>query len=721
MQTKKPTIFLLSGGAFVQLDNQKELNTQPTSINNDLKLAYKLTEGGANNVIYISYSTMTDSIKTKINKLFEMIKVQHFNNCQYTNGTEAKTLLELASLTSFKDLRKQLNEEINIYNSNIIDKNNVFIAGISASAILSIYSVFLDSSEIPSSLSYTNCSDSTFTINTETLKTDYYPIPKIRGIIPMAGGSFYSDIFNYTSHSAYTAVNLMHGTCDELINQNQGRVIYKFLIPTEYNNFDADRYPLIYGSKYIYNKLLNSSHQKTGFGQVIKGGHNVIGEEPNINIIGGWDIYNTIGTEISLRDPVYSNISIFMKRAMGINGYLPWNNHAYSVFPDKSTIACINDDLSLINPPINTYDTICKNINYTASLINPPLTSTLNISWSVSSGLQIIGLATGSSIIYKAISSGTKTITATVSYFGNTYVVKKDIVVNALTPIFPTPTVSPLNYDFACTDNRTLTLSNLPSINSISWSSSGNISIVSYNGASVTYKSNSYSYSYSTGTLIATITTPCETKQFSYNITTYATTGGYAVGIISDCETGVILNSPTKLVKGSTVTFTALFTNAINYGITGAEWDFTCGNIISGPIHYMIGTSLRSEITVNVNNNLSLPCGEIMVKPIQYCEAPLWKIKDTEYGSCSGGGWQLKSHPNPSSDELFVSLYHEDENLANQKYLIEIVDITANIVSKLYIENGKQEINTSHLQPGLYKIIIHTEDDLVTGSFIIKR
>ncbi|MCO5234504.1 MAG: T9SS type A sorting domain-containing protein [Chitinophagales bacterium] len=611
-------------------------------------------------------------------------------------------------------LEKKFKDEIDTNAS--IDKNNVFIAGISAGAFLTIYSVFLDQAEIPTSLSYSDCDNNTTTINTASLKTQWYPIPKIKGIIPMAGGSFYNNIFNYTSHSASVAINLMHGTCDELINQNEGRVIYKFLIPTAYNENTASRYPHAYGSKYIYNTLLTTNHQRTGFGQVLKGGHNVIGSQSSV--LNGWDIYNTVGSAISLRDPVFDNISSFMKRVLGEAGYPAWTNHAYSIFPDVPTSLCLTDDQTLINPPIITYDTICKDINMAASLVNPPSWATIN--WNVSSNLQIIGSNTGTSVTYKANGSGNGILTATVTYGGATMVIHKSIFVLNLAPLFPTPVASPIDYNVICGANKTLTLTNLPSsYDSINWTASGNVSIESSSGTSVTYKRTNNSAG--SGILSATIVTACETKTFPFTITTYSTLQGHAIGIISSCETGLVEMTPTKLVPGSTVTFTTLFPNAANHGITAGDWEFECGTTIGTPTHYWIGTTLRSQITVLVGSSGS-SCSYVRVRPVMVCGSSVWKTQETVLAACSGGGgWSLMSYPNPTSDELYVSMSHSDEKLINQKYTLEIVDITGNVVSRLYIEGGKQQIRTNDLQPGHYKVLVHTEQGIITDSFIIKK
>ena len=457
--TVKPTIFLLSGGGFTKLDNQEELNPDNTNLAShpNLKLATKLANEDYN-VFWINYS-VDNANKTLIDKL---LLIEPVNSCTAHNGTEAKARMEHASLKSFRDFRVKFRDII-IDPDNYVDTNNVFIAGISAGAVLTIYSVFLDGNEIPSSISFVKCSGgSPTTIATigpsAPLRTEGYPVLKPKGIIPMAGASFYNNIFtNNTTATNQVAVNFMHGTCDEIINQDTGRVSYKFLViewfindwipklplvvtDTVYNTLDANRYPRGYGSKYLYN-LLKSSHSKIGFGQVIRGGHSPL--NPLVNGVGGWDVYQkgTPSSKYNPRDIVFDNISYFMKRAMGNQGYPAWTNHAYSVFPDIPTTLCLTDDQTLIAPPIITVDSVCGTVSATVS--NPPAWATF--SWTVSPNLQIVGSSTGSAISYKSLSTGSGWVKASVNYGGGVVIpVTKNVLVPATCP---TPCNGILYYD----------------------------------------------------------------------------------------------------------------------------------------------------------------------------------------------------------------------------------------------------------------------------------
>jgi hypothetical protein len=441
--TLLPTIFLLSGGGFVNLDNQPDLDPGNSTLHPDLALAKKLANDGYK-VIWINYQVET-------NIAFAFLISQLFVNptggsCLLTlKNEEAKARIEHASLKSFRDFRVKFRNFINNNVANNIDPNNVFVAGISAGAVLTIYSVFLDQSEIPFQIPFANCNNGVFNINIAAdapLRTDGYPIPPIKGIIPMAGGSFYNNIFdNNLSYTNNVSINLMHGTCDELINQDKGRVIYKFLGDPNnlvYNQEPANLYPTVYGSKHVYN-ILSNTHSKVGFGQVINGGHSVITNFSNVNpLVGGWDAYvpapqpsnpPNMNNPLNSRNPVYDNFTTFLGSVLQKPGFPAWVNNTYSIFPDLPSGLCLQDDLSLLSPPIVMPEFVCAT-NVTASL-GQSLPPGGTIVWSVTSNLTIIGSNTGTTLTFTRTSnmSGTGTVTAAVTYNGVTVVVSKTIAI----------------------------------------------------------------------------------------------------------------------------------------------------------------------------------------------------------------------------------------------------------------------------------------------------
>ncbi|MCO5229724.1 MAG: hypothetical protein M9958_01075 [Chitinophagales bacterium] len=217
----RPTIFLLSGGAFKNLDNETELNPDNHTIADSLKLANKLASLGFN-VFWIEYETAPQDTASMIDKLFDVKS----ENCFYTNGSESKALFEYSSLVAFRDVRVKIKDIIN-NPENQIDTNNVFISGISAGAFLSIYYLFLDQEEIPQKISYKKCNSETeYSIQVpDKVRSDGFPLPEIKGIFALAGGSLYENIFlNNTAKTSKVAIGFMHGTCDEVINQREGRL-----------------------------------------------------------------------------------------------------------------------------------------------------------------------------------------------------------------------------------------------------------------------------------------------------------------------------------------------------------------------------------------------------------------------------------------------------------------------------------------------------------------
>lgn len=556
MQSLKATIILLSGGSFVSHSNQPNLNPNNTSIAQQLRLTWKLANEGFN-VFWINYE-LEQNYASKINNLI-------FNSgggCDFTENTESKARLEHASLKSFRDFRVKINQIVSDPDNNV-DMDNIFIAGESAGAVLAIYAVFLDPEEIPTSIDYTDCANPSqnppiniVTIDpTHDLRTTGYPIPAIRGIIPMAGGSLYNGIFNNNlSYTNNVAVNLMHGTCDELISQNFERVSYKFITifpwpwTAVYNTQPIQRYPLLHGSKILYNSLIQN-HNKIGFGQVINGGHAPFNTQANENLYrnGGWDVYipTNLNAAISLRDPIFSNILTFVKRVKGEIGFPTWNNHAYSVFPDRPTsnALCKEDDLSLLNPPIDATNVTCGSGTGTATVLPylPYNGTGVSVVWSVSSNLQIVGSNTNFSVTYLSSSttSSTGTLTAAITYNQRTVTVSKQISI--VIPSFPDPVPTPVGYDTVCFFDKFLTLTNLPPSASVTWASTGNIAIYGpTNQSTVSY--GRINNQVSAGILTATIATPCSTRVFNYTIYTFTGTcrGGFFLLVNPNPAAGMI-------------------------------------------------------------------------------------------------------------------------------------------------------------------------------------
>lgn len=321
----------------------------------NLSLAKKLAAEGFK-VIVVKYDIATGSIANMIKNL----AVDAFwLDCNSLNNQEAKARMEEYSLKAFHDWRKILKNRIDSADYYQIDTGKVFVSGISAGAVLTLYGVYLDSEEILDTISYYDCSNTLHHIYIDsTVRQTAYPVHKVAGIISMAGGSFYKDIF--TNNSAVIGENgipvyLMHGTCDELINQDSGRVSYKhlritFIPPLTfiYNQATASRYPHVYGSSTIFD-ILKTTGTQIGYGQVCAGGYSIfindsINQSTN-HYPGGWDFYHTTDTSHFLNptDPVFDNIMLFTNSVLQLYSTPEWTTSVRQIIPERFTKGCIDD------------------------------------------------------------------------------------------------------------------------------------------------------------------------------------------------------------------------------------------------------------------------------------------------------------------------------------------------------------------------------------------
>lgn len=343
----KKTIFLLPGGGFINLDNILNLDTN-ASLASNLSLAKKLAAEDFN-VILVEYKRATGDDANQIGLLF--VDYSPLVGL-FMNNEQARARMEEHSLKSFHDWRKIIRNKYDSAAYYNIDTQQVFISGISAGAFLTIYGLYLDSTEIPKQIIYKDISNTNRTINIDsTVRRSYYPFPKIAGIIPIAGGTFYKDIF--TNNASILGENgtpayFMHGTCDELINQDSGRIIFKHIrgATAIYNENDSNKYPKAYGSTTIFNILKNTG-TNIGYGQVCEGGHGIFVDESLIDTTsyypGGWDFYNTSNPSEPLNstDPVFENIMYFTNSVLGIGD--PWETHVKTITPEKYTKNCLSD------------------------------------------------------------------------------------------------------------------------------------------------------------------------------------------------------------------------------------------------------------------------------------------------------------------------------------------------------------------------------------------
>jgi hypothetical protein len=279
---------------------------------------------------------------------------------------ECKATIMEASYLAFRDFRRILRESYNNSATLAIDTNRVIIAGISAGAVLTYYAGFLETSEIPTSISYTNIIprwplpgfdtvQGSLSIPIE-VRNEYYPVPKVAGLMPMNGCVFNKAILNNQTpiDSNGVALYMLHGTCDELIHQDTGRIPYKFTIGG-YNNRDINAYPFGYGSVAIFNAL--KGKMRVRIDQVCRGGHGVVtlkGDGPGP--FGAWDVYDTVNfsptRSPNTTDPVFDRIRYFHSGLFpiaGISQPFTAGSPVIGFPPEQTTGLCLNDS-TIIRP-----------------------------------------------------------------------------------------------------------------------------------------------------------------------------------------------------------------------------------------------------------------------------------------------------------------------------------------------------------------------------------
>jgi acetyl esterase/lipase len=266
-----PTIFLLPGGGFTTLNTPPFLF--PDSCTGK-SIANHLADAGYNVFTLIYYPT-TGIFGTLLD-----FSVGHI--CGTGVLGRIKHEQERANLMSFWSLRKivlDLTATSALQSLNRIDIENMLMIGHSAGAILALDYLFLDQEEIPGKV----CDGNWYCPVQDYFKTDFWPIPKMKGIMAMSGGSFYKDVF-FNNRDVLgddaAPLLLMHGTCDELIPEQTDYLPYKckkedlFSTDIDYvrNYSDAGgKFNRFYGSGWMYEQL--SGKMPVRYERVCAGGH----------------------------------------------------------------------------------------------------------------------------------------------------------------------------------------------------------------------------------------------------------------------------------------------------------------------------------------------------------------------------------------------------------------------------------------------------------------
>jgi hypothetical protein len=278
------TIIIVPGGAFFTNDVSRIINEDNCTDNIPNILA-----SAGYNVFLIQYQVFTND--PDIVCLFDGQNQNTGTICIPTPN--AKYRFEKSSIRSFWSLRNILRNDIfNKADSLGIDTAQTLLVGHSAGAILSLYTQFLDQSEIPTQVC--NLSNpilyNTYCKIDSYWRTQFFNLPKFMGVMAMSGGSFYSDIFsnNITAiNTAGTKIQLLHGACDELINIFERRTApWRNDFPEREHFTTGDlytnRYAKLDGSAYIFKQLVGKLNA-VQFEEGCEAGHNLIIEDEFVN------------------------------------------------------------------------------------------------------------------------------------------------------------------------------------------------------------------------------------------------------------------------------------------------------------------------------------------------------------------------------------------------------------------------------------------------------
>ena len=399
MTGPKPAIFMLPGGGFfghadIDTIGMSADRPSPGNITLGSKLAVSIDAK-----VYMVYYHVNNSNFIR-NVVFPRLPYV----CANTGNFNGKKLLEEASYKAFFDLRKILRNHYDSSAIKGIDTNNFFMIGSSAGSVLIYNTLFLTQSEIPATLTTfpKNCIPENGIIDIDNdVRTLHWPIPKLKGVVPMAGAWIYDSIKLVRDSNPQllnTNILMMHGTCDELISRFKGRIGFKTPVnvfitipPTpifSLNNSDPSNYHVEgFGSSTIYN-LYRTKHSRLGYAQVDSGGHSIFQTTDLSGTTGAWDYLtgnSNSDTGSVTTNVVFNQINPFI---LGLkNGTLNWQTKAYRIKPTEKTSFCRafdnTTDTCLLSLPLLsvTKTNLCNTNQQQATLTNLPINPI--ITWSV--------------------------------------------------------------------------------------------------------------------------------------------------------------------------------------------------------------------------------------------------------------------------------------------------------------------------------------------------
>jgi hypothetical protein len=734
---------MLPGGAFLTLIAEDTLQMSTgTNLASGFVLAKRLATSPYNyKVILVKYQTTNNLQHSRT--IFPIEHPSISAQCSYVSNETGKARALSASYTSFQSLRKILQEYKIGSPANEVDTNNIFLVGISAGAVLALNTLFLQKSEIPSTITYkSNCNNPPGSANISipfSVRNDYWDLPKIKGVVAMSGAWIYDNYNHLTDSTPPSSFNssiyLMHGTCDEIIHRKDGRIGYKYVTEStnlnmvKYINQNLDtisRYIYGRGSETIFNTL-KTIHSKVTYGQIYRGGHENVRSGNSVpNNLGSWD-YKLASD--SINTPIFQEVAGFISRLVADGN--DWETRAFVLdtlkIPELPTQKCLGADSTAYNsllcyatikqPAVNPPAVICTASDKIITIQN--IQQGVSYQWSVSAtaNLTIVSGASSPILTIKRKNDINKTDTLFLKLKRPCAdsIVKQYIIQTQTGTL--NPVIGPSGWNTICSGNNTATLSGVPAGVFPTWSVSGNLDLVSSSGNSITYKRKNNILS--TGTIRAIFNTSCGVDTFNFTVNTFPTLGNWinTFGIVSECDFGIVTISPSKVPNGTQATFSTIFSNAATFGVTDLIWETDCIPPSGGGTQTWIGNDLREDYTITATTG----CTYVRVRPQNSCGTGSWKTTGISVEPCGGGGWSMMVAPNPANSYLEVSLTNEDEKKLQQTFNLQVIDAMGNTIIKTSITEGKQQLNISDLKEGVYKAIIQTEDELLYRTFHVGR
>ena len=250
-----------------------------------------------------------------------------------------------------------------------------------------------------------------------------------------------------------------------------------------------------------------------------------------------------------------------------------------------------------------------------------------------------------------------------------------------------------------CSDGESFTLHNVPTGNTITWSSSSNLSTSDAHANPCTFVSTGNG----SGWVKATVSTACDESTFP--IDQYDVWSGAPV--ISS------ISGPTSTPNGQWATYHAVLDNELS-GATDYNWVL---NPLNGNSVYDYG----DDVDIAFYNSGSY---QLLVQALNTCSnpnfGPYYGTSLYVYDSRS-----LLFTPNPTSGETLLTIEStgkEGQFDENSNWDLEIYNNSQMLKEKKTKMKGKEyKFNTSDWEEGVYMVRVKYKDKILTGKLVVKK